>query len=140
MQLYYICLLSQDRFLNTFILKSPLEIKSLRISLFIFNYSCDLALNSLFYTNQKISDKYHYDGNKLRLFVLVNNITISLFSSLVSILIIKFLNTLTHSKKGINTIFNEIKNNSNQKELKYKINNSVYIERLYKICHILKFK
>ena len=140
LQIYYICLLSQERFLNTFILKSPLEIKTLRISLFIFNYSCDFALNSLFYTNQKISDKYHYNGNKLRLFILVNNITISLFSSLVSILIINFLNFLTHSKKGINTIFNEIKNKSDQKELKYKNNNNIYIEKLYKICHLLKFK
>ena len=60
-RLYYICLLSQERFLNTFFLKSPLEIKSLRISLFIFNYSCDLALNSFFYSNEKISDKYHYN-------------------------------------------------------------------------------
>jgi hypothetical protein len=139
-KLYYICLLSQERFLNTFILKSPLEIKTLRISLFIFNYSCDFALNSLFYTNQKISDKYHYNGNKLRLFILVNNITISLFSSLVSILIIKFLNFLTHSKKRINAIFNEIKNMPNKKELNYKNNNKIYIERLYKICHLLKFK
>jgi hypothetical protein len=139
-QLYYICLLSQERFLNTFVLKSPLEIKTLRISLFIFNYSCDFALNSLFYTNQKISDKYYYNGNKLRLFILVNNITISLFSSLVSILIINFLNFLTHSKKGIHTIFNEIKNKSNQKELKYINKNNIFIERLYKICHILKFK
>ena len=97
-------------------------------------------MNSLFYTNQKISDKYHYNGNKLRLFILVNNITISLFSSLVSILIIKFLNFLTHSKKGINSIFNEIKSKLNQKELKYIDNNNIYIERLYKICHLLKFK
>ena len=29
---------------------------------------------------------------------------------------------------------------SNQKELKYKNNNKIYIERLYKICHLLKFK
>ena len=60
-RLYYICLLSQERLLNTFFLKSPFEIKSLRISLFIFNYSCDLALNSFFYSNEKISDKYHYN-------------------------------------------------------------------------------
>jgi hypothetical protein len=139
-RLYYICLLSQERFLNTFCLKSPLEIKSLRISLFIFNYSCDFALNSIFYSNEKISDKYHYNGNKLRLFVLVNNITISLFSTIVSIIIIKFLNILTQSKRGINKIFNEIKNKSNQKELKYINKNNIFIERLYKICHILKFK
>jgi hypothetical protein len=140
-QLYYICLLSQERILNTFCLKSPLEIKSLRISLFIFNYSCDFALNSIFYSNEKISDKYHYKGNKLRLFVLVNNITISLFSTIVSIIIIKFLNILTQSKRGINKIFNEIKNKSNQKELKYKTNNNnIFIERLYKTCNILKIK
>ena len=142
LQLYYICLLSKERFLNTFCLKSPLEIKSLRISLLIFNYSCDFALNSIFYSNKKISDKYHYNGNKLRLFVLVNNITISLFSTIVSIIIIKFLNILTHSKRGINKIFNEINNKSNQKDLKYKNNNNnnIFIERLYKACYLLKIK
>jgi hypothetical protein len=143
LQLYYICLLSQERFLNTFCLKSPLEIKSLRISLFIFNYSCDFALNSIFYSNEKISEKYHYNGNKLRLFILVNNITISLFSTIVSIIIIKFLKILTHSKSGINKIFNEINNKSNQKELKYKKNNNnnnFFIERLYKIFKNLKIK
>jgi len=140
--IYYICLLSQERFLNSFILKSPLEIKSLRISLFIFNYSCDFALNSIFYSNQKISDKYHYNGSELRLFILINNITICLFSSIISVIIIKFLNIFTHSKKEINSIINEIKNNnSNQKELKYKINNYKFnYKRLYKICNILKFK
>ena len=139
-RLYYICLLSKERFLNTFFLKSPLEIKSLRISLFIFNYSCDLALNSFFYSNQKISDKYHYNGNNLRLFVLVNNITISLFSTIVSIIIIKFLSVLTQSKRRINKIFNEIKNKSNQNELKYKDGIKIYIERVYKIMNILKIK
>jgi len=139
-RLYYICLLSKERFLNTFFLKSPLEIKSLRISLFIFNYSSDLALNSFFYSNQKISDKYHYNGNNLRLFVLVNNITISLFSTIVSILIINFLSVLTQSKRRINKIFNEIKNKSNQNELKYKDDIKIYIERVYKIMNILKIK
>ena len=141
-RLYYICLLSQERLLNTFFLRSPLEIKSLRISLFIFNYSCDLALNSFFYSNQKISDKYHYNGNNLRLFVLINNITISIVSTIVSIIIIKFLSILTHSKGRINKIFNEIKNNSNQKELENNKNNNIniYIERLYKISNILKIK
>ena len=139
-RLYYISLLSKERFLNTFFLKSPLEIKSLRISLFIFNYSCDLALNSFFYSNQKISDKYHYNGNNLRLFILVNNITISLFSTIVSILIIKFLSVLTQSKRRINKFFNEIKNKSNQNELKYKDGIKIYIERVYKIMNILKIK
>ena len=52
------------------------------------------------------------------------------------------MNIFTHSKKEINSIINEIKNNnSNQKELKYKKNkNKFNYERLYKICNILKFK
>ena len=100
-----------------------------------------MALNSFFYSNQNISDKYHYNGKNLRLFVLINNLRISLFSTIFIILIIKFLSVLTHSKRRINNIFNEIKNKSNQKELKYKNNNiKIYIERLYKICNILKFK
>ena len=51
------------------------------------------------------------------------------------------MNILTQSKRGINKIFNEIKNKSNQKELKYKTNNNnIFIERLYKTCNILKIK
>ena len=106
-RLYYICLLSQERFLNTFILKSPLEIKSLRISLFIFNYSCDCCLNALFYLNQKISDKYHYEGNSAILFSLTNNITISLVSSIVGYSLIYFSQSLVQSTDRITMLFRE---------------------------------
>ena len=53
-RIYYICLLSKENIINTFFFKSSLESHPLRISIFIFNYSCDFALNTLFYLNQNI--------------------------------------------------------------------------------------
>ena len=48
-RIYYICLLSYENILNTFFFKSALEIPTLKYTLFIFSYLCDLALNALFY-------------------------------------------------------------------------------------------
>ena len=62
-RIFYIYLLSKQIIFHTFLLKSPLELFSLRITLFIFMLSCDLALNSLFYLNDNISKKYHYAKN-----------------------------------------------------------------------------
>ena len=61
-RIYYISLVHKQNILNIFLIKSPLEIKALQLSLLIFNYSCDIALNALFYFNKNISDKYHYQG------------------------------------------------------------------------------
>jgi hypothetical protein len=104
-RIYYIMILSKENILNTFFFKTPLELQSLRLSLFIFNNSCDLALNSLFYNNQKISDKYHYEGDSLYLFILINNITVTISSFAFSYLLIKCLNILTNSKDQIESVF-----------------------------------
>jgi len=85
-RIYYICLLSKTNILNTFYFKSNLETQAIRLTLFIFNYSCDCCLNALFYLNQKISDKYHYEGNSLYTFTLINNSTITIFSTFLGFL------------------------------------------------------
>ena len=104
-RIYYIILLSKENILNTFFFKSPLEIQSLHLSIFIFSYSCDFALNALFYFNENISDKYHYKGENLYWFTLVNNLTISIFSTVTSYLLVKALNILTNSKDAIELLF-----------------------------------
>jgi hypothetical protein len=104
-RIYFICLLSKENILNTFFFKSPLEPQNLRISLFIFNYSCDFAFNALFYLNQKISDKYHYEGNNLYYFIFINNITISISSAVVNFVLVKCLNKLINSKNEIENVF-----------------------------------
>ena len=73
-RILYIVMISKDNILNTFILKSPLESQPLRICLLLFAYSCDLALNTLFYFSDNISDRHHYSGNSLFWYSLLNNI------------------------------------------------------------------
>ena len=141
-RIYYICLLSKSNILNTFYFKSNLEIQTIRLSLFIFNYSCDCCLNALFYLNQKISDKYHYEGNSLYTFTLINNITITIFSTFMGFLLVLLLGLLTNSKDDIKGIFRkeEIKMRKNKK---YKINKTrkkMINNKLISIFKLLKIK
>ena len=67
---FIIYILSIDKILNTFIFQAPLENRFIRLTLFIFQIACNFALNSLFYLNTNISDKYYYEGDNLYLFIL----------------------------------------------------------------------
>ena len=118
-KIFWVILLNIEIFLHTFIFKSPIELKSLRIIFFIFTIASLLSFNTLFYTNSKISNRYHYTGDNLYLYSLVNSLVISLLSSLVSILLI-IMNKLTHSKYQIEDIFKE-EENKMRKNKKYKI-------------------
>ena len=141
-RIYYICLLSKTNILNTFYFKSNLEIQTIRLSLFIFNYSFDCCLNALFYLNQKISDKYHYEDNLLYTFTLINNLTITIFSTFLGFLLVLLLGLLTNSKDDIKDIFRkeEIKMRKNKK---YKINKKRKKQinnKLISIFKLLKIK
>ena len=103
-RIFYIYLLSKQIIFHTFFQKSPLELFTLRFSLFIFIFSSDLALNSLFYLNDNISKKYHYAKN-LFLFAFSNNLTIIIYSTLVSYFLITIMTKLTHSSNSIRNIF-----------------------------------
>ena len=104
-RIYYICILSIDNIISAFIFQNPLENRFIRLSLFIFNNACDFALNALFYLNIKISDKYHYQGDNLYLFILVNNFVISLFTTLIYYFLGIFFYFLTNSTDSIENIF-----------------------------------
>ena len=141
-RIYFIILLSKENILNTFFFRSPLELPSLRFSMFIFSYSCDFALNAVFYLNQKISDKYHYEGDSLYLFTLINNITVSIFSTIVSYLLVKSLNFLTNSKNAIELLFRE-EEQKMRKNKNYKIDKNKKIKiinELLKVFKIMKIK
>ena len=103
-QIFYIYLLSKQIIFHTFFNKSPLELFTLRFILFIFMLSCDLSLNALFYLNDNISKKYHYAQN-LFLFTFNNNITIIIYSTLLSYLLITLLTKLTNSSNSIRQLF-----------------------------------
>ena len=64
-------------------------------------------MNALFYLNSNISDKYHYEGDSLYYFIFINNIVISVFSTVFSNLLVKLLYLLTNSKYIIESLFRE---------------------------------
>ena len=141
-RVFYICFLSYENILNTFFFKTPLEVQSLRLILFFFNYMCDLALNALFYLNQNISDKYHYQGDNLYLFTLLNNLTISISSTIFSYVLVKALNFLNNSKDAIENLF-RYHEKIMRKDKTYKVKNDDMVkiyEDLNSIYKILKIK
>ena len=141
-RIYYICLLSKTNILNTFYFKSKLETQAIRLTLFIFNYSCDCCLNALFYFNQKISDKYHYEGNSLYTFTLINNSTITIFSTFFGFLSVLLLELLTNSKDEIKGIFKkeERKLRNNKRYKVHKLRKKMINNKLIKIFKMLKIK
>ena len=135
-RVFYIYLLSKQIIFRTFLQKSPLELFPLRLTLFIFMLSCDLALNALFYFNDNISKKYHYASN-LFFFTFTNNITIIIYSTLISYFILTLLSKLSNSSNAIRNVFRKeeekIKSNKNH-TTKEETNRAIF----YEVENILK--
>ena len=117
--IFYIFLLSKQAFFHAFLFKSPLESFHLRFCFLLFIISSDLALNAVFYLDDKISAKYKYAKN-LFLFTFSNNLTIILLSTLIGFIFMTFFTNLSNSINNVRDIFrneeHKIKNNK-----KYKI-------------------
>ena len=69
--------------------KSPIEPLPIRLSLLKFMLGCDLALNAIFYTDSKISEKYNSTKNVFVL-GLTNNIVAILLSTLIGYVLFIF--------------------------------------------------
>ena len=135
-KIFYIYLLWKQIIFHTFLQKSPLELFSLRLCLFIFTFSLDLALNSLFYFNDNISKKYHYAKN-LFLFTFSNNYTIILLSTLASFIFIPLIIKLSNSTNEIRNVFRN-EEEKLKRNKKYKINEKRKKEIFLEIEKILK--
>ena len=141
--IYYIILLSKQAIFHAFLYKSPLEIFSLRLCLLIFIYSSDLALNAIFYLDDKISEKYHYAHNFF-LFAFSNNITVILLSTLVGFLFMTLFTNLSNSSNEIRNIFRKeeeklIKNKKYNISEKRKLEIKLEIEKILKKFKIKMF-
>ena len=141
-KIFYICILTKENIINIIFFKTPLDLFSLRFCLFIFIYSSDLAFNTIFYSNENISEKYHYKGKNLFLFSLINNLIQSIISSLVSLILINLFQHMIDSRNHYENVFKEeeIKMRKNKK---YKVNKEIKLQIIDKIRLIslkLKFK
>ena len=141
-RILFIFLISKDNLLNIIFFNPPLELRPLRICIFIFNYACDLALNALFYLSKNISDKYHYTGPNKIIYSLINNLTKSLTSSIVSFILLYFFQSLTQSSNNIEKLFrNQEDLLKNDKKYKVEEDTKRKIEKdIRKILKCLKIK
>ena len=134
---FYIYLIKKEKLLNIIFLKPPLELLPLRAILFLFNYSCSIFLNSFFYFSEKISFKYHYQGKYKTLLVLINNLTVSLSSTIISLILIVFFKFLTHSSGKIKKLFMD-EEKILRKDKNYKVKKKKILFIRYAIQKILK--
>ena len=145
-RIFYISMLTKSNLVNIVLFKTPLDLLSLRIILFIFENSCDLAFNTIFYSNTSISDKYHYKGKRIFLFSLINNLIQSVISSVISIIIVNLFQLMIESRDSFKDIFKEQEKKMRQNK-NYKVSKETKIEILRQIriifskikCKILIF-
>ena len=135
-EIFYIFALAKQIFFHTFLYRSPLELFSLRLILFIFIISCDLSLNALFYFNENISKKYR-NAKNVFIFTYTDNIVIIFLSILVGFILLTLLAKLSNSTSTIREVFRkeEEKLKSNKK---YTITQVRKTEILLEIDEILK--
>ena len=115
---FYIYLLSKQAFFHAFLYRTPLILFPLRFCLLLFILSSDLALNAFFYFNDNISRKYKNTKN-LFIFILSNNMTVVLLSTLVGFIILTLFTNLSNTTKAIRDVFKneekKIRKNKNYK-------------------------
>ena len=112
--IYYIFLIAKQVIMHAFFYRSPLEPLSIRLSLLKFMLGCDLALNAIFYTDDKVSEKYNSAKSAI-VFAFTNNLIVILLSTLIGYVMFIFLGNLNNSTNQIRNLFREeeekIKNN-----------------------------
>ena len=135
-EIFFIYLLSKQIIFHTFLFKSPLELFTLRLCIFLFIFSSDLALNAFFYFNDNISKKYKY-AKSLFSFTFANNITVILLSTLVGFFFLTLFIKLTSSVNTIRKIFlNE--EEKMKKDKKYEVSEKRKKEIMIEIKKILR--
>ena len=139
--IFYIFLLSKQAAFHAFLFRSPLELFPIRLCLFIFIISSDLALNAFFYLDDKISKKYRYAKN-LFLFTFSNNITIILLSTLIGFIFMTLFTNLSNSANKIRDVFakEEAKLKKNKKYKVTEVRKKEIINEIEKILKIHKLK
>ena len=124
--IYFIYLLSKQVIFHTFFYKTPLEPFYLRLLLLFFIFSCDLALNAIFYFNDLISKKYHY-AKDLFLFTFNNNLTVILLSTFIGYILLALFIKLCNSTSSMREIFKK-EEEKMKKDKKYMISKERKIE------------
>lgn len=106
-RIFFIFYVTKNDLLNTFCIKSPINLKILRINLLILSIGSDFIFNSLFYFSDNISEQYHYEGEHEFFNSLVKNLFSTIISTLLSMFIAFLFQMLTESNDKLEEGFRE---------------------------------
>ena len=135
-RIFYIYLLAKQPFFHAILYRCPLVHFSLRFLLLIFIISCDLALNAIFYFEDKISEKYKL-ARSLFLFAFSNNITVILLSTLIGFIFVILYIRINNFTNDIREVFRKVEENI-KKCKKYVVTTQKKLELKREIDYIFK--
>ena len=104
--IYWGYLKEEQIILNTFILEDFLHLRIIKIYIFFFSFTLELFLNSVFYTDEYISDLYSRQG----IYDFLNDLPKSILSSVIGLILMFILNILSNSQNAFEEIINDEKN------------------------------
>ena len=116
--IYWGYLKEEQIILNTFILEDFLHLRIIKIYIFFFSFTLELFLNSVFYTDEYISDLYSRQG----IYDFLNDLPKSILSSVIGLILMFILNILSNSQNAFEQIINEENNYKSFVLFKDKVN------------------
>ena len=131
-QIYYIFLISKQIIMHTIFYRSPLEPLPLRISLLLSIFQFDLALNAIFYTDNKVSER-HKIAKNIKVFALTNNLIVIILSIVIGYISLLFFSNL-------NNVVNEIRQIFRWEEKKIKEDKKYIVDLVRRKTIILEIK
>ena len=108
----------------------------MRFCLLLFIISSDLALNAIFYFDDKISEKYKL-AKSLFVFAFSNNITVILLSTIVGFVFLTLFTKLSNATNAIREVF-RTEEEKLKNDKKYKVSDKRKDEIYQEIENILK--
>ena len=118
--------------MHTIFYRSPIEPLPLRISLLLSIFQFDLALNAIFYTDNKVSER-HRSAKNIIVFALTNNITVIILSIVIWYIFLVFFSNL-------NNVVNEIRQVFRKEEKKIKEDKKYVVDLVRRKAIILEIK
>ena len=116
MRIYWGFLVDSQIILRTFCTNNHLDLFVIKLSFLIFNFQIRFFFNALFYTDEYISDAYHYDG----VLDFFSGLPKSVYSFIATLITTNLLRMLSSSKSELMKLIKE----------KRKYNEYIYLIKL----------
>ena len=112
-RMYISFLIDSQITFSTFFTENNLYLFNIKLSFLIYTFEISFFLNSLFYTDEYISDAYYNNG----VLDFISGLPKSIYSSIVSLIITNLLKMLSNNKDELKKIILEKRNNKNYRYL-----------------------